>query len=486
MTKRILIFVLILSTLSLCACAPKPSEDTSSTQTTTPTPAQTPDTASPSQSPSPSQETESPPPAPSGPAVRVSAELEDGCTVIAGRDVNALYNMSSPYVYLYADEPVYDLLVSTVNTYSNDEDEEEVFLENSLYVPELSTNQAILMPDPYAYDIEGQDFYYTRIAYTNSAGEYEAVKLFGEADNNNPSVEFAEMRISDKIYSENYYNDEYDLNSFPNDFIEKMLNGDFDDYIPKGFCITDGTLGDVNSDGTQDALICLTSAAISTRMYLGVVPLFVLTGQPNGGYDVECKVAEALFSPYRGESHPVAGDGYIDIVYSYVGGAASHHTQIMRFLYDRSKNDWLLHEFSYQPMFSSDYSEELPPEFVRPLPDFAGLPLEKLTGDEFYDSSPDLDFPDTVVQFIVPSYNEYNEFYTLIVKLNEEAGYYEGYIYHYYEVIESGGFIQTVRGEYDAGTALDVTADEEGRSFTVFGDIWTMGEYDPDSFFLRK
>ena len=484
MTKRILIFILALSTLLLCACTEKPAGDTQST----PPPSQSaspPDTASPPPSPAPSQET---PSLPAAPAVRVSTELENSCTVIAGRDINALYNMSSPYVYLYADEPVYDLLISQVLTDSEDTSEpaEIIYADVSLYAAELLPGQTILMPDPYSYEIDN-DVYCTRIAYTNSAGEYEAVQLFGEADNNNPSIDFIDPNLSDEIYCANYYTGEYDLDMFSEDFRAKMLNGDFDDYVPKGLCIMSGTLGDVNSDGTQDALIGLTSAMVFEQMYSSVVPLFVLIGQPNGGYVVECKVADALFSPYRSESYPIAGDGYIDIVYSYVGGAASHHTQIFHFPYNKAENDWLLEEFSYQPTFRGDYEEELPPEPVRPFPEFAGMPLEKLTGEEFFNGSLDIEYVDETCQFFVPSYDDkYKDIYTLIVVLNESTGYYEGYIYQYYEAMESGNFIQTIRGDYSPDIGFALEANEEEKSFAVCGDVWTMSEYDPLSFHLTK
>ena len=486
MTKRIIIFVLILSTLLMCACANKAPADEGPSQT--PAQTDTQDTASPS--PSPSQETESPPPAPSVPAVRVSAELEDSYEVIAGK-FNDGYKLPI-LVYLYADEPVCDLFVNEVIIRKGDtaEPAEELYTGGSLYVPELSPNQAVIIQNPYPYGAEDSDFYYTRIAYTNSAGEYEAVQLFGEADNNNPSVDFTEPSLSDKIYSEIHYSDEFYSRSspFPEDFSEKMLLGDFDDYIPKGFCIMGGALGDVNGDGTQDALICLISAAAPVAaMYLSVVPLFVLIGQPDGGYVVEYKVADALFSPYRGSSRPVAGNGYIDIVYSYVGGAACNHTQIFRFLHNKAENDWLLEEFSYQSTYNFDYSEELPPEPVRPLPDFAGLPLEKLTGDEFYDSVPDWAYFDAVCDYAVPSYDTaYSNVYTLAVKLNKATGYYEGYIYQYYENHAPGGFIQTIRGEHSPGTELAVTANVEEGSFTVCGDVWKVAEYDSSTFHLAR
>ena len=488
MTKRIIIFVLILSILLTCACTQKPAGDTPSTppsQSVSPPP----EPDSPSPSPVSSQDT---PSLPAVPAVRVSAELEDGCVVIAGHDVNALYDTSVPYVYLYADEPVYDLLVS--GTYMRTKDAsssvEYMYTGGNLYVPALSSNQAILMPDPYPSDLEDGEIHCTHIAYTNSAGKYETVQLFGEAENNNPSLEFAEPRLSDKIYSEIHYGDEsYDyLNFFPEDFSEKMLQGDFDDYIPKGFCIMNGSLGDVNGDGTQDALICLMSSTDSmVAVYSSIVPLFVLIGQPDGGYVVEYKVADALFTPYRSKSFPVAGDGYIDVVYSYTGGAASHRTQTMRFFYDKSKNDWLLKEFSYQPTCNVDYSEELPSEPVRPLPDFAGLPLKKLTRHEFYYSVPDWDYFDAVCDYAVPSYNNsYSTVYTLAVNLNESTGYYEGYIYNYYESLKSGGFIQTIRGEYSPDTSLVIKANAEDGAFTICGDVWTMAEYDSGTFHLTK
>ena len=63
------------------------------------------------------------------------------------------------------------------------------------------------------------------------------------------------------------------------DFTEKMLAGAFNDYTPEGFCIADGSLGDINSDGIEDALICLATDGYHAAGYSADMPMFILIGQ---------------------------------------------------------------------------------------------------------------------------------------------------------------------------------------------------------------
>ena len=412
------------------------------------------------------------------PAVRVSDTLEEGCTVIAECENDEFMHIFD-YIYLCADEPVHDMMISTLVENAEYESAEPGDTGIRLYIPELLAGQTVRVLNAYPYSYQhsfddGKTDYYTRIAYTNGSGEYETVILLQDNEKEAPALYPITLGLSGKKYDEDYA--EYDK-FFPLDFYEKMLTGAFDAYIPKGMCIAAGSLGDVNEDGIEDALIGLITGGNRVAQYMGSIPMLVLIGQPDGTYVVEKRNTEALFTPYRSESYPIAGKGYIDIMYDYVGGGACYHQHVSRFWYDEDKNDWLLREFSYQPTFAvkTDELEPQSPLFVSSLPDFMDTPLEKFTRKEalFYDSLADWDSFDAVNTFLYS-----RNIYTLAVNLNEATGYYEGYIHKYYESLDSGGFIQTIRGEYISGSELIITASEKDVSFSVCGDTWAMNKVD--------
>ena len=404
-------FALELIMLLLCSCSYQSPSDESSPAASmssellnvlSPTPSSTPD-----------QETSNPA-TDYTPTVRASNTLGDGGAVIAEYEYR-WSDKSDRCVFLMTDEHVSDMLISGV--YENEDGyiESEAFL----YVPELTAGQAVNLFDAHS------DHDYWRVAYTNSRGTYEATLLVLTTDDGIPKLIPTEPKLLGDLYDKEYY--EY-FNLFPEDFYEKMLAGAFDAYVPKGLCISTGSLGDVNGDGVEDALICLMTGGYRAAAYSGIMPLLVLIGQPDGGYIVEKKNTRAFFTPYRSSSYPVAGNSYIDIIYDFVGGAACHHTQVYRFCYDSEISDWLLKGFSYQPTFALDYSDKVPSELVCPLPNFADLPLDMMVRDVYDEQMVDWDYFDVVGELVVPSWGDNNEVYTLAVNLNEATGCYEGYI----------------------------------------------------------
>jgi hypothetical protein len=262
-----------------------------------------------------------------------------------------------------------------------------------------------------------------------------------------------------------------------------IIAGDFDMHIPKGLCIKDVSLGDINGDGIIDVLISLKTAGYHAAAYGAEVPLFLLLGQQGGGFIVEQKIPDVLYGYYRNLSHSEAGNGYIDIVYDLVDGAACHHTDTSRFWYDEIENDWLLKEFYYQQAFSAD-----PHAFVCALPEMMDLPLSEFAESRLTQGYiiTNLEFFDTVCELPVESSNDgIHLSYTIAAKVDSTNMYYEGYILMQFE---SDGwvsfFIQTIRGEYEAGTPLAITANNEDLSFTIQGDTWRRSEHDIDDFEL--
>ena len=469
MFKRIIVLLIVVALLSGCSDKSPSGEPTPSDTPPTHTASELPETTAPSIVPTPETPTTT---SAQLFGIRASAALEEGCSVISANSGGYEYD-ESVYVYLYTNEPIRDVIISAVCEGTENEKAELLVQGISIYVPELTPKQALRMLDPYPLYGDTRN-YYTQIAYTNSNGKYEEALLLGE---DTPILE----PVNPLVFGDEYYED---FGLFPEDFKAKLLAGVFSAYIPKGLCIAGGALGDVNDDGTEDALLYFISDSPRTAAYTGIMPLFVLVGQPDGGYVVEKKNAEALFTPYRSSSYPVAGDGYIDIVYDYVGGAACHHTQVGRFLYSTTERDWLLAGFSYQSTYNSNYSENLTPRLVRPLPDFANLPLEKFNGGEYYNSADNWAQFDAVCELVVPSWGEHSEIYTLAVVVDEISGCYEGYIYLHYESLDSGGFIQTIHGEYELGAELVVTSNDEEMAFMIQGDAWKLDEYDSDAFYL--
>ena len=84
------------------------------------------------------------------------------------------------------------------------------------------------------------------------------------------------------------------------------------------------------------------------------------------------------------------------------------------------------------------------------------------------------DYFDEVKPLKVSSWGDKNDTYMLAVKLDQAAGYYDGYIYKRYASSETGGFVQTIRGAYTADSALVVNVNEDDKSFVVQGDTWCI------------
>jgi len=410
------------------------------------------------------------------PTVIVS-NIQNNNTVIAVYDERYNEEDSTLNAFLLTCDTVYDMLISRVI-----ENVELKYIENGgfLYVPVLSAGQAVSLFAEYESSI-------WRIAYTNSAGEYEAVLLHWGGDESMFTLTPTEPMLMNEFYDVGYFSNEYNYqHRYTEAFRDKVLSGVFNAYVPTGFVISGGSIGDVNNDGIEDALINIITAGYRVAAYHGIMPLLVLIGQRDGGYVVEHENPRALFTPDRSSSYPVAGTGYIDFVYRYIDSAAINNTEVYRFWYDSAKNDWLLKEFIDQPTFNADYSEMNTYNFVRALPSFLDLQLEEFDRDVYWNASIEWDYFDMVEngKFPIPYWGSRNELYTLALKVNETEGYYEGYIYKYYESIDSGSFIQTIRGEFELSTKPTITVNEEDSSFIIHNDKWKLSKLDTVTFHL--
>ena len=415
------------------------------------------------------------------PAVRIGLVLENDSLVIAECTDFAVGDDRTSNMFLLTDTQVLDVLISRVL------ENEDGYIESRglSYIPELIEGQAVVLFDFFDFN----DFY--KIAYTNDNGNFESVLLFLNEDGV-PELTPIEPKIMDTLwvlefypfYHSFYYYSESEL--MPNELTHIIRRGDFNEFIPTGFCISNVSLGDINNDGIEDALICLTTGCYHAAGYTGDTPLLILIGQSDGSYIIEQKLSGVLFTPYRSSSYPFAGTGYIDIVYDYVGGAVCSHIYANRFIYDSTNNDWFLKLISFQPGYSIDWSEQVSPAFINPLPDLIDLPLGQFDQELFYNSQTHWEYFDEVATLTIPSYNDFNDVYTLAVLTNSDAGYYEGYIHMYFEAINSGGFIQTIRGEYEKGMSLVVTSNDAELSFHINDDVWVLSAEDSDAFHILE
>ena len=375
-------------------------------------------------------------------------------------------------VLIWTNEPITHMLIT--RTYTDDVDDPPYMERYGLrYLPELSAGQAVRMkgygyPDEYGETI--------RVAYTNGSGEYEAVLLL--YDEIKDAVE--PLPTEPNLLPKQDEVQDSEFLSTTSEFKAKQRAGVFDAFIPHGFCIAHGSLGDVNGDGIGDALIELQTGGTTYDYGYGPMPVFVLLGQQKGGYALSYIAPEALATPYRSSYYAEAGEGYIDIIFDEVDGAGSMPITITRFLYDSDAQDWLLNEFSYcegyhytRDDLHKDY--RLPYEPVSPLASFEGLPLSEFQGWEPY-KMPDFKTFDALETLRNPAYDVYHRVFTIAVNENKAAGLYEGYLYCYYEnqgdSLEDSHLIQTFRGELKTGERLRVVVDEEKLSFAVQGDEW--------------
>ena len=237
---------------------------------------------------------------------------------------------------------------------------------------------------------------------------------------------------------------------------------------------------DAHDQAVASAPICLITDGYRPAMYYGPMPLFVLIGQPGGGYVVEQKIPQMLSNFYRSSWLFTAGDSYIDIVYYEVNSDACYH-----FRYDADMNDWLLKLFYHTPSLYYDGSGHRVADFIDALPDIMDMPLRRFNRDVFWNARLEKQFFDAVKTFSAanPLWEDQQVTYTIAVKLSASGDYYEGYIHERNE--SYSGFIQTIRGECIAGTPLTITVDEEAVSFTIQGDTWQRSEWDADAFYCR-
>lgn len=427
------------------------------------------------------------------PAIQVSypAEDENSLEVVASYMEYYLktYNFDGielekePHIFLFCEEPLYDIAVGYVSerivaeTWQSDYGEIKHSYSSLGYLSELEKRQAI--------KIQGLNSQYLYIEYTNSRGVREAVFFIYDEDDDAvypmPVEPYPAATCDDEWFERVVaLMTAYPIRApYSLAFLEKMRSGVFEPYVMNGFSIYSGSLGDVNGDGISDALVCLAPNGMYNAYPItpGSNPLFILLGQPDGGYKISNIIDSVIGYAERGEMHPVAGNGYIDIEgWSHVS-AFTNQLYFYRYQYDYYKNDWILSGFAKHYIHDDEEISYRPTsEPVAPLPHMAGTTLTQRQYAE-YDA---LDFTgfDAVATIDMPSESIYHPLVnTYIIAVNADlyAGYYYGYIYwiqDWEEYDVKPYFLSTIRGAYWPGVELKIDVNEEDYSFTIAGDKW--------------
>jgi|GEM_PF-6841925 len=374
------------------------------------------------------------------------------------------YEKKEQSAYLISAEIITDIYISEIV-----ESLEGLYNEREglVYVPELSPKQAIIL-----FDFFKEDELY-KIAYINEIGTYESI-LFSISEDGALEFTHIEPRFKLQLIDDNFreYSSDYSFEPIPDGLTDKINQGVFRDYIPTGFRIADGSMGDINNDGITDVLLSLITDNYRVADYSGELPLLILLGQADGSYIVERKIPGILFTGGENFSYPVAGEGYFDIILEYSKGAVGHDININRFIYNPLKNDWLLKSFSYQHDISTIGNPNYP-ELISPFPDMIDLPISYFDREWFYNNQTSWDYFDEIS---ILKHGQRDTF-TLAIKVRNDIDCYEGYIYKSFGNNDSSGrFIQTVRGTIRNNIKPIITSNDEDLTFSVYDNIWKLDE----------
>lgn len=227
--------------------------------------------------------------------------------------------------------------------------------------------------------------------------------------------------------------------------------------VPPTMRVVGGDVGDVNADGLPDAVVCLDTNISHSVMRSSSALLAVYLGQPDGSFTLTALNNTALFMPYRSSCGVVAGEGYLDIQYSLVGGALPHHTEVDRFSYDSEQDGWFLTEFCHQHDFGSfnGVGIDTKPEPIAAPPGLYGTPLTDFSRYGMESAYFQEDYYDATGDFWGM---------TIGVRINEATGYLEGVIHRKYDVA-------TIRAPYDPNSAFPLLeVDEANDRFFMQGE----------------
>ena len=250
-----------------------------------------------------------------------------------------------------------------------------------------------------------------------------------------------------------------------------MEAGTLKAYVPAGFTVLTGAVGDLNGDGVQDVALVLVSDGLLDWPYSGALPMHILFGRKDGGYEVVHRFESAMVYPVRGVSWVEIEEGGLIFGSQGAGYSVFLVTQTAYFIYQAEHDMWMLDSFE-EHLTNHPESREPQDETRITVPAYLQCSMMEFrrwtSMNEFRPEA----FAQVTEGTITPP--EGSAFQAVIGMNRTESGY-EGMVYEYlgYEALEYS-FNSTIRGELPPESGMEITFRAEG--FDIGGDIWRFDE----------